>query len=359
MTRPMQPGTQLGRYTIQAFIGRGGMGAVYRATDPSLGRDVALKVLPPELAIDAERIERFRREARALAALNHPNIVTIYSVEQDGDTNFLTMELVSGRSLDTVIDGRGLPIERVTQVGAAVAGALAAAHEKGIVHRDLKPANIIVSESGATKVLDFGLSKIRDADTVDASLTKLDTQVGIIVGTPAYMSPEQISGQHVDQRTDIFSLGVILYELVTGVRPFDGRSMVEMASAVLNHTPAPASTLRATVPDDLAKVIARCLEKTAAARFSSMTELKAALDGDRRRTIRDVEGPSIAVRLDLERGALRDCVRTLTNRKDRGDEGVAPVSGFTRQAPPYVGRWNVDPEVALLVDVVARRMNLH
>jgi eukaryotic-like serine/threonine-protein kinase len=294
----MQPGTRLGRYTIRSLIGRGGMGTVYRATDPSLGRDVALKVLPPELATDAERIERFRREARALAALNHPNIVTIYSVEQDGDTNFLTMELVSGKSLDTIIDGRGLPIERVTQLGTAVAGALAAAHEKGIVHRDLKPANIIVSESGAAKVLDFGLSKVEThTDAADVSVTKLATQVGVVVGTPAYMSPEQVSGQAVDQRTDIFSLGVILYELVTGVRPFDGRSMIEMASSVLSHTPAPASTLRATVPEDLGNVIARCLEKSAAARFESMNELRAALERGGRRTAStgNVEGPSIAV----------------------------------------------------------------
>jgi serine/threonine-protein kinase len=258
---------------------------------------VALKVLPPEFAADPDRIERFRREARALAALNHPNIVTIYSVEQDGDTNFLTMELVNGRSLDTIIDGRSLPIERVMQLGTTIAAALAAAHEKGIVHRDLKPANIIASDSGATKVLDFGLSKIGESPDVstDDSMTRLATQVGVVVGTPAYMSPEQVSGQAVDQRTDIFSLGVILYELATGVRPFNGRSMIEIASAVLNHTPAPATTLRATMPEELANVIARCLEKSAAARFGSMTELQAALDSSDGRSARDAAGPSIAV----------------------------------------------------------------
>jgi serine/threonine-protein kinase len=291
-------GTRLGRYTIQSLIGRGGMGAVYRATDPSLGRDVALKVLPPELAVDAGRIERFRREARALAALNHPNIVTIYSVEQEGDINFLTMELVNGRPLDRLIEERGLPIERVTQLASAVAAALAAAHEKGIVHRDLKPANIIVSDSGMTKVLDFGLSKVGETpgSQVDSEATKLATQVGVVVGTPAYMSPEQVSGQDVDLRTDIFSLGVILYELVTGVRPFTGHSMIEMASAVLNQTPKPVTTLRPTVSSDLAGVIARCLEKTAAARFASMTEVRAALErGGQPRAPEVSEGPSIAV----------------------------------------------------------------
>ena len=291
----MDAGSRLGRYTIQSLIGRGGMGAVYRASDPVLGRDVALKVLPPELATDRERIERFRREARALAALNHPNIVTIYSVEQEGDTNFLTMELVNGRSLDTLIDGRGLPLERVTQLAMAVAGALAAAHEKGIIHRDLKPANIIVSDSGVTKVLDFGLSKIGTDHAIDASVTKLVTQVGIVIGTPAYMSPEQVSGHEVDQRTDIFSLGVILYELITGVRPFTGQSIIEMASAVLNQTPTPVTMLRTTVPAELASIVARCLEKTAAARFSSMVELQAALDRGRPNSTADATGPSIAI----------------------------------------------------------------
>jgi serine/threonine-protein kinase len=290
----MESGTRLGRYTIQSLIGRGGMGAVYRATDPSLGRDVALKVLPPDVAADPDRIERFRREARALAALNHPNIVTIHSVEQEGGTNFLTMELVTGRPLDALIDGRGMPLDRVTQVGTTVAGALAAAHEKGIVHRDLKPANIIVSDSGITKVLDFGLSKV-GTETGDTAATQLETKAGVIVGTPAYMSPEQVSGQPIDPRSDIFSLGVILYELVTGVRPFAGHTMIEMAAAVLNQTPAPITALRGTAPSELAAVIARCLEKTPAARFASMTELRTALERGRQPGASAPEGPSIAV----------------------------------------------------------------
>jgi serine/threonine-protein kinase len=296
--RPVQSGERLGRYTIQGLIGRGGMGTVYRATDPTLGRDVALKVLPADVAADPERIERFRREARALAALNHPHIVTIYSVEQDGDTHFLTMELVGGSPLDSVIAGRGQPLDRVTQVGTAVASALSAAHDKGIIHRDLKPANIIVSDSGQTKVLDFGLSKMRENISADApSMTRLETQAGTVVGTPAYMSPEQIAGRDVDQRSDIFSLGVILYEMVTGVRPFSGRSTLEMASSVLHDTPAEASSLRATVPAELAGVIARCLEKSAASRYSSMADLHHALAASARPSSPPAgpEGPSIAV----------------------------------------------------------------
>jgi serine/threonine protein kinase/tetratricopeptide (TPR) repeat protein len=293
----MQPGTRLGRYTIVGLIGRGGMGAVYRATDPSLGRDIALKVLPPDVAADPDRLERFRREARTLAALNHPNIVTIHSVEQDGDTHFLTMELVSGRPLDAVIEGRPMPLERVQTIARAVTDALSAAHEKGIIHRDLKPANIVQNDSGFTKVLDFGLAKMRETPGVPgASMTRLETQVGTIVGTPAYMSPEQIAGQDIDQRSDIFSLGVVLYEMVTGVRPFTGRSTLEMASSVLHDAPAPASVLRSTLPEELATVIGRCLEKSAGSRFASMADVRKALDGaGRASTPAPAAGPSIAV----------------------------------------------------------------
>ena len=292
----MQPGSRLGRYTIGGLLGRGGMGAVYRATDSSLGRDVALKVLPPEVAGDPDRLDRFRREARALAALNHPNIVTIFSVEQDGDTHFLTMELVSGRALDAVIDGRPMPLERVQTIARAVTDALSAAHEKGIIHRDLKPANIVQNDSGLTKVLDFGLAKMRENPGFPgASMTRLETQIGTMVGTPAYMSPEQIAGQDVDQRSDIFSLGVVLYEMVTGVRPFSGRSTLEMASSVLHDAPAPVSVLRSTLPEELASVIGRCLEKSAESRFASMSDVRKALDGAGRAVIPAAVGPSIAV----------------------------------------------------------------
>jgi serine/threonine protein kinase/tetratricopeptide (TPR) repeat protein len=278
----MQPGTRLGRYTIGELIGRGGMGAVYRATDTALGRDVAIKVLPPEVAGDPERLDRFRREARALAALNHPHIVTIYSVEQDGDVHFLTMELVPGQPLDRLLSGQGLPIDRVRQVAAAVADALVAAHEKGIIHRDLKPANIMVGDVGQTKVLDFGLSKIAAGSaaaksSAAGSVTHLSTEAGTVLGTPAYMSPEQVSGRAVDERTDIFSLGVLLYEMVTGVRPFTGQSSAELTSSILRDEPRPVADLRSTTPGGLSSVIARCLEKHAASRFSSMIEVRDAL----------------------------------------------------------------------------------
>jgi len=291
----LQAGVRLGRYTIAAVLGRGGMGTVYRATDSSLGRDVALKVLPPEVASDPDRLERFRREARALAALNHPHIVTIYSVEQEGDVHFLTMELVAGRALDQLIASQPLGIERVRQVAKAVAEALSAAHDKGIIHRDLKPANIVLSESGLTKVLDFGLSKISVTAPALAggSATHLGTAIGYVLGTPAYMSPEQVSGVTVDERSDIFSMGVLLYEMVTGLRPFNGPSPAELTSSILRDAPTPVAELRPTAPGDLSRVIARCLEKNPSARFASMAELRRALDLEPAPAID--AGPSIAV----------------------------------------------------------------
>jgi TolB-like protein/cytochrome c-type biogenesis protein CcmH/NrfG len=239
------------------------MGEVYRATDTKLGRDVALKVLPPDVARDPERLARFQREARAIAALNHPHIVTIFSVEETDGLHFLTMELVEGQSLDRLISAAGLPVDQIVDIASALADALAAAHEKGIVHRDLKPANVMVTNEGRVKVLDFGLAKdIRADSSSDATLTSAGhTQAGIVMGTPAYMSPEQVAGRPLDHRTDIFSLGIILYEMATGRRPFEGTSSAELASAILRDTPAAITTTRADLSADLSRIIRRCLEK--------------------------------------------------------------------------------------------------
>src|ERR1700734_3953067 len=232
---PLSPGTKLGAYEIMAPLGAGGMGEVYRARDTKLGRDVALKMLPAEMAQDPERLGRFRREAKALAQLDHPNIVTIHSVEECDGIHFLTMQLVEGLPLDRLIPQGGLPVEQIVEIANALGDALAAAHEKGIVHRDLKPANVMVSNGGRVKVLDFGLAKdIRTADLSDATMTSANrTEVGMVMGTPAYMSPEQASGRPLDHRTDIFSLGVVLYEMATGKQPFCGRCSAEMISAIL------------------------------------------------------------------------------------------------------------------------------
>src|SRR5271163_4831245 len=235
----LTPGKKLGPYEIQSPLGAGGMGEVYRATDTKLGRDVALKVLPPEMAQDPERLGRFRREAKALAQLDHPNIVTIHSVEESGGIHFLTMQLVEGQPLDRLISTDRLPVEQIVEIASALADALAAAHEKGIVHRDLKPANIMVSNDGRVKVLDFGLAKdTRPPDAGDATQSQgLRTEAGVVMGTPAYMSPEQVAGEVVDCRTDIFSLGIVLYEMASGQRPFKGRSSAELVTAILRDTP--------------------------------------------------------------------------------------------------------------------------
>ncbi len=274
-------GQTLAHYRITAAIGAGGMGEVYRATDTKLGRDVALKVLPTEMASHPERLERFQREAKALAALDHPGIVTVYSVEESSGVHFLTMQLVEGQPLDRVVPEGGLAAPQILEIATALADALAAAHEKGIVHRDLKPANVMVTTDGRVKVLDFGLAKMTASEPTDSSdsqmPTDLRTREGVVMGTVPYMSPEQVSGLPLDQRTDIFSLGVLLYEMATGRRPFQGRSSAELASAILRDAPPALEASRSDLPDGLRAVISRCLQKSPDERFPTARETVAAL----------------------------------------------------------------------------------
>ncbi len=266
-------GRSLAHYRISSAIGAGGMGEVYRATDTKLGREVALKVLPPEMASRPERLERFRREAKALAALDHPGIVTVYSVEEAEGVHFLTMQLVEGEPLDRLIPEGGLPVERILEVASALAEALAAAHHKGIVHRDLKPANVMVTADGRVKVLDFGLARMGEppgeGSTGSEVATDFRTREGVVMGTVPYMSPEQVSGREVDHRTDLFSMGILLYEMATGRRPFQGSSSAELASAILRDTPKPLGEVRSGLPAGLGPVVQRCLEKAPGDRFPS------------------------------------------------------------------------------------------
>ena len=274
-------GQTLGHYKILDKLGAGGMGEVYRAEDTTLKRQVALKVLPSELAASQERLERFQREAETLAALDHPNIVHIYTVEEAEGVRFLTMQLVEGKPLSGLIPKAGMPLERIFEIAIPLADALAAAHEKGVIHRDLKPGNIMVTAEGRVKVLDFGLAKLRQETEVPIATqlpTEPLTEEGRAVGTVPYMSPEQVEGKEVDHRSDLFSLGIILYEMATGQRPFQGDSPASVMSAILRDTPSSVTDLRDSSPRDLAKIIRRCLVKEPERRFQTARELAIELE---------------------------------------------------------------------------------
>jgi len=290
---PAMIGRILAHYRITSVLGSGGMGEVYRASDTKLGRDVAMKVLPADMASSVDRRERFQREARALAAVDNPHIVTIYSVEEAAGIHFLTMELVDGQSLDRLIPTRGLPLERMLEIATAIADALRAAHEKGIVHRDLKPANVMVTGAGRVKVLDFGLAKVAErANGESLAPTEMHTREGVVMGTAPYMSPEQITGDVVDHRSDVFSFGVVLYEMATGRQPFRGRSPAEIASAILRDTPPAVTDVRGDLPADLARIVRRCLEKEVNHRFQTARDAGNELDELARQLARQPPGPA-------------------------------------------------------------------
>ena len=288
-------GTSIGHYHIVGSLGKGGMGEVYAAEDTRLGRRVALKVLSPGLAMDADRRERFEREARAVAALNHPNIVTIYSVEEADGVPFLTLELVEGRTLDALIPSGGLPLDRILAYAIPLADAVGAAHQRGITHRDLKPGNVMIGDDGRVKVLDFGLAKLKEGNaSLTASLpTQELTGEGRIVGTVAYMSPEQAEAKPVDPRSDVFSLGVVIFEMATSQRPFKGDTQVSLLSSIIKDTPSSLTDLKADLPRDLARIVRRCLSKD---------------PEDRYQTAKDLRNDLRALKEDLSSGAVAAAV---------------------------------------------------
>jgi serine/threonine protein kinase/membrane-associated phospholipid phosphatase len=278
MSEPEEPagsleGQRLAGYEVLEKIGEGGMGRVYSARDVRLERKVALKVLSPEFLKDPDRRQRFEREAKVVAGLNHPNIITLFSVEEDQGLRFLTMELVLGQRLQDIIPRSGLELEVFFEIAVPLADALSAAHAQGITHRDLKPSNVMVTDSRRVKVLDFGLAKLlgsgahRVGDSTDAL-----TRSGFIMGTIPYMSPEQVRERPIDHRSDIFSLGIVLYEMLAGERPFRGKDL-ELVGAILRDPPPPLDAIRPDLPPGLADIVTKCLEKDPAQRFQKADEV--------------------------------------------------------------------------------------
>ena len=277
----LAPGTQLGPYQIINPLGAGGMGEVYRARDSRLGRDVAIKILPKEMSADPARKQRFEREAKTISSLNHPNICTLHDVGSQDGVDYLVMECVEGETLAKRLEKGPLPLEQVLKIGQEIAGALDGAHRSGVVHRDLKPGNVMLTATGA-KLLDFGLAKESSSLATAATLTAVIptspvTQEGMIVGTFQYMSPEQIEGKELDRRSDIFSLGAVLYEMLTGKKAFEGKTQLSVASAILEKEPAPIRMIKPLTPANLDHAIRKCLAKDCDERWQTARDLASEL----------------------------------------------------------------------------------
>src|SRR6266478_754039 len=283
-------GTALNQYRITASIGAGGMGEVFRAHDTRLNRDVAVKVLPKDFVADADRLRRFEQEAKMLAALNHPNVLTIHDAGVHEGAPYLVSELLEGKTLREEINGGALPVRKATEFAVQIANGLAAAHSKGVIHRDLKPENIFVTKDGRVKILDFGLarlhgpnlkSEIGNLKSPDAPTVISTTQPGMVLGTPAYMSPEQVRGEPADPRADIFAFGCVLYEMLSGTRAFRRNTPIESMNAVLNDAPPELSTIHPNIPLALARIVERCLEKQPDNRFQTAKDLAFAIEAAR------------------------------------------------------------------------------
>ena len=333
-------GTRLGHYDVTALIGEGGMGQVWQATDTQLNRQVALKILPDAFADDPDRLARFTREAQILASLNHPNIAAIHGIEEAGGTRALVLELVEGPTLADRIAKGPIPLDEALPIAKQIAEALEAAHEQGVIHRDLKPANIKVKADGTVKVLDFGLAKALDPSpesdpSQSPTLTAAATQMGVIMGTAAYMSPEQARGKPVDQRADIWAYGAVLYEMLSGKRPFKGRDASETLAGVLRLEPD-FDALPADTPARVSTVLRRCLEKEPKQRVHDMADVRLAMAGGFETTIDEVSEP-VAPRLSVWQRPMGIATAVLSCLV----VGGVVVWTLTRPAPPRVTRFRV------------------
>src|SRR5262252_4084257 len=308
-------GQQVSHYRILGKLGGGGMGVVYEAEDLKLGRHVALKFIPETLAGDAKSLERFTREARAASQLNHPNICTIHGIEDNNGHPFIVMERLEGESLKQQIGGHPMPVEKVLDIGVQVSDALMASHAKNIVHRDIKPANIFITPSGQVKVLDFGLAKlVHNLGTEDdAGADNSLTAIGVIPGTAVYMSPEQARSETVDARSDLFSFGVVLYEMSTGKKPFTGANSLVTLDAVLHSKPTPPRDLNPKIPVELEGIIGKAMEKDRNRRYQSAAEMKSDLALLRREAESgQIKSPSATARLRAGTGTFGRNTRVQT-----------------------------------------------
>ena len=302
----LSEGTTIGPYEVVGLIGQGGMGEVYQARDTTLDRDVALKVLPEAFTSDPDRLARFEREAKVLASLNHPNIGSIYGLEEAEGVKALVLELVEGPTLADRISQGPIPLDEALPIATQIANALEAAHEQGVIHRDLKPANIKVRDDGTVKVLDFGLAKALDPTpegdlSQSSTLTAMTSQAGVIMGTVAYMSPEQAYGVALDPRSDLFSLGVVLYQLATGTVPFTGKTSAALVDHMLHRAPTPPGQLNATVPAELERIITKALEKDCRLRYQTASDLRNYLA----RLKRNIDSHPVEARVDVARGGVQ------------------------------------------------------
>ena len=355
-------GSRLGHYDVTALIGEGGMGQVYEATDTKLKRQVALKILPEAFAADPERLARFQREAEVLASLNHPNIAAIYGLEEADGVRALVLELVEGPTLADRIKQGPIPIDEALPIAKQIAEALEAAHEQGVIHRDLKPANVKVKDDGTVKVLDFGLAKAFQPDASDPSLsasptislTAAATQMGMVIGTAAYMAPEQAKGKPIDKRADVWAFGAVLYEMLSGKKPFVGDDVSDTLALVLKFEPN-WDALPAATPERVRRLAQTCLQKNPKQRVHDVADVRLAMEGAFE-TSSELAEPTAALQLQIWQRPIPVATVALVIAV------IAGLAGWTVRSPepvePRVERFVISPPAPELVGVSQDRRDI-